>query len=36
MSPRGLIAAVNAGERLSFRCAVHLPWPGVAELTLGH
>lgn len=27
-----LIAAANAGERLQFRCAVHVRWPGVAEL----
>jgi len=26
------IAASNAGERLSFRCAAHVSWPGVAEL----
>jgi hypothetical protein len=31
MSPNEL-AATNAGERLQFRCAVHVSWPGVAEL----
>ena len=29
-------AAANAGERLQFRCAVHVHRPGVAELSLDH